>query len=65
MVPALSGRGLPACVPVGGMALHASHLLTHTIPLLLINCIISLKLHVATQDEFGLKIFSYEKHNRT
>lgn len=53
--------GLPVCVPVRGAALHALHWVAHTIPVLLINCIISLKLHGATQELFGLKIFSYEK----
>ena len=65
MVSALGGRGLPPWVPASQVAQCALHTLTRVIPLPLINCIISSKLHVATQGESGLKIFSYGKYNRT
>lgn len=65
VVSALGGRGLPTWVPASRVAQCALHTLTRTTPLPLINCIISSKLHVATQGESGLKIFSYEKYNRT
>ena len=65
VVSAVGGCGLPTWVPASRVAQCALHTLTSVIPLPLINCIISSKLHVATQGESGLKIFSYEKYNRT
>lgn len=65
VVSAVGGCGLPTWVPASQVAQCALHTLTSVIPLPLINCIISSKLHVATQGESGLKIFSYEKYNRT
>lgn len=52
----LGSHGLPTCVPVVGVTSHVLTLLPHQpSPALLINCIISYKLHVVTQDEFALK----------